>query len=144
MEESLNYIAGYCLFLDMTARNHQQEAKEKGLPWDQAKGYDTFAPVSEFLPVDKVEDPQNLGLWLKVNGKIMQQSNTKYMIHSVAKLIHSISQVMTLEEGDFIATGTPEGVGPIKEGDVITAGIEGFNVTNVSYDVIDEKLNSKL
>jgi acylpyruvate hydrolase len=144
MEDSLKYATKYCLFLNMTSINVLKEAKEKGLPWDQAKGYDTFSPVSEFLPVEKVKDPQNLDLWLKINGKMVQQSNTKFMIHSVAKLIHALSQVMTLEEGDFIATGTPEGVGPIKEGDVITAGIEGFDNTNVSYDVIDEILNTKL
>ena len=139
LEEAMNYVAGYCLFLDMTARNVQTEAKEKGLPWDKAKGFDTFAPISEFIPNEKIKNPHHLRLWLKINDKMIQNGNTSDMIHSIPKLIHSLSQVMTLEEGDFIATGTPEGVGPIHVGDVITAGIEDFVESNVKFEVENDE-----
>eukprot|EP01080_Neovahlkampfia_damariscottae_P003137 gene3137-5453_t len=139
IEKAMDYVAGYCLFLDMTARNIQAEAKQKGLPWDKAKGFDTFAPVSEFISHEKVKTSENLNLWLKINDKMIQNGNTSNMIHSIPKLIHTLSHVMTLEEGDFIATGTPEGVGPVKAGDVVTAGIEGFEESEVRFEVKNDE-----
>lgn len=152
IEKSLDYVAGYCLmlgkfkfdlFLDMTARDLQQEAKSKGLPWAQAKGYDTFAPVSEFIPKEKVKDPQDLELWLKVNGQIKQKGNTKDMVYKVDRLIHEMSLIMTFEEGDFISTGTPEGVGPVKDGDIIEAGISGYPESNIKF-LVKNRVYSKI
>ena len=116
-----NYILGYLLVLDITARDIQSEAKKNGWPWTISKGFDTFSPISEMVLKNNVNDPHNLDLLLKVNGEIKQKSNTKNMIYSVQRIIEFISQIMTLEAGDLIMTGTPEGVGEISEGDIIEA-----------------------
>ena len=131
---ALSYIGGYVLALDMTARNIQGEAKKKGHPWSVAKGYDTFCPVSRLIETEKItlEDTR---LWLKVDGDTKQNGSTKDMLFSVPYLISYISKIFSLETGDVILTGTPEGVGPVKPGQAITAGIDGvlemsFNVTS--------------
>ena len=120
-EEALNYVLGYLIALDVTARDIQSEAKKNGWPWSIAKGFDTFSPISEVVLKGKVSNPNNLNITLKVNGKIKQNSNTKNMIYSVERIIKFISDIMTLEKGDLIITGTPEGVGEITEGDVLEA-----------------------
>jgi 2-keto-4-pentenoate hydratase/2-oxohepta-3-ene-1,7-dioic acid hydratase in catechol pathway len=118
------YILGYLLALDITARDIQSEAKKNGWPWTISKGFDTFAPISEIILKNKVKNPNNLDLSLKVNGLIRQKSNTKNMIYSVERIIEFISQIMTLEKGDLIMTGTPEGVGEINDGDIIEAELD--------------------
>jgi 2-keto-4-pentenoate hydratase/2-oxohepta-3-ene-1,7-dioic acid hydratase in catechol pathway len=120
---ALDYVLGYCLALDITARDIQSEAKKKGRSWSVAKGFDTFAPISSVILREEVADPNNLDLWLKVNGELRQSSNTNNMIFSVERIIEYISGIMTLEPGDLIMTGTPEGVGEIKPGDVIEANL---------------------
>ena len=120
-EEALDYVLSYLLALDITARDIQSEAKKNGWPWSVAKGFDTFAPISEVVLKENVSNPNNLDLSLKINGKVTQSSNTKNMIYSVERIIEFISEVMTLERGDLILTGTPEGVGEIAEGDTIEA-----------------------
>jgi 2-keto-4-pentenoate hydratase/2-oxohepta-3-ene-1,7-dioic acid hydratase in catechol pathway len=120
-EEALNYVLGYLIALDITARDIQSEAKKNGWPWSIAKGFDTFSPISEVVLKGKVSNPNNLNITLKVNGKIKQNSNTKNMIYSVERIIKFISDIMTLEKGDLIITGTPEGVGEIVKGDVLEA-----------------------
>jgi len=120
-KESLNYVLGYLLALDITARDIQSVAKKNGWPWSIAKGFDTFAPISKVVLKEDVPDPNNLDLSLKINGKVRQQSNTSHMIYSVERIIEFISQVMTLEPGDLIMTGTPEGVGDIVSGDLLEA-----------------------
>jgi len=125
-KEALDFVLGYCVALDITARDIQDEAKRFGLPWTIAKGFDTFAPISEVVLKDRIPNPNNLDLLLKVNGELKQNSNTKYMIYSVEKIIEFISSIMTLEEGDLILTGTPEGVGEIVKGDVLEAKLGTF------------------
>ena len=120
-KEALDYVLGYLVALDITARDIQSEAKKKGFPWDIAKGFDTFAPISDVVLKEDVPDPNNLDISLKVNGKTRQNSNTSNMIYSVERIIEFISKVMTLELGDLIMTGTPEGVGEIVAGDVVEA-----------------------
>lgn len=132
-EKALDYVLGYCLALDITARDIQTEAKKKGWPWDIAKGFDTFAPISNVVLKENVPDPNDLDLSLKVNGIIKQSSNTKNMLFSVEEIIEFISKVMTLECGDLIMTGTPEGVGEIKSGDVLDASLGDF--CSLSVDV---------
>ena len=122
---AISHIGGYILALDMTARNIQSQAKKKGHPWSVAKGYDTFCPVSSFIGKESIA-LDNTRLWLKVDGELKQDGNTKDMVFSVPYLISYISQIFSLEVGDVILTGTPEGVGPVKPGQVITAGIEGL------------------
>jgi len=126
IEKAMDHVAGYVLALDMTARNLQAIAKTKGLPWTQSKGYDTFTPIGEFIDKSKVPNPHNLNFWLKVDGELRQKGNTKDMIHNIPQLIKYISSIMTLETGDLILTGTPEGVNNVKHGQILEAEIEGL------------------
>jgi 2-keto-4-pentenoate hydratase/2-oxohepta-3-ene-1,7-dioic acid hydratase in catechol pathway len=126
------HVAGYAIGLDMTARDVQAAAKKKGLPWSVAKGFDTSAPVSRIVPAARIPDPHALTISCSVNAAQRQRSSTGMMIFSVPKMIAYISSIFTLEEGDLIFTGTPEGVGPVVAGDVITAEIEGHVAITVS------------
>jgi 2-keto-4-pentenoate hydratase/2-oxohepta-3-ene-1,7-dioic acid hydratase in catechol pathway len=116
-EEALEYVIGYGVGLDLTARDLQAEAKKKGLPWTLAKGFDGSAPLSRFVRADEVEDPGALDLELTVNGVVRQSSNTRLLVFPVDDLIMRLSRWFTLSVGDLIFTGTPEGVGPIGPGD---------------------------
>lgn len=107
----------------MTARNVQEEAKKKGLPWSIAKGFDTFLPVSDFVAKRRVPDPHDARLWLSVNGEVRQDDNTELMLFRVPRILSDVSRVMTLEKGDIVLTGTPKGVGPVVAGDVMRAGL---------------------
>ncbi|EKX39112.1 hypothetical protein GUITHDRAFT_160029 [Guillardia theta CCMP2712] len=127
-EEALSHVAGYCLAFDMTVRTWQDKAKQKGLPWTACKGFDSSLPVGSFLHKDLVKDPSNLTLWCKVNQVERQRGSTSLMIFPIPQLISAISSVHTLEEGDLILTGTPEGVGPVRRGDVLQGGIEELDV----------------
>ena len=114
--------------MDITARDIQWGAKKKGLPWTVAKGFDTFAPIGPRI-VDKREiNVDDLEIGLKVNGEVRQLSRTSKMIFKINEIVEYISSIMTLEKGDIIATGTPEGVGPLRHGDVVEAWIEGIGV----------------
>ncbi|KAJ3152031.1 Acylpyruvase fahd1, mitochondrial [Geranomyces variabilis] len=136
-----SYIGGYCLALDMTARDIQDAAKKAKGPWTIAKGMDGFTPVSEMVPKEAVKDPQNLRLWLKVDGKLVQDGSTKDMIFEVPRLIAYISKFMTLERGDVILTGTPEGVGPVHIGQTMEGGLETIGsstpLTTLSVPVVE-------
>lgn len=110
--------------IDFTARDLQAKAKQKGLPWALAKGFNGSAPVSEMLPISDFPDLQNITFALEVNGELRQQGNTKQMIYSFDYQVAYLSQFFTLKKGDLIFTGTPEGVGPVKVGDRLTASIE--------------------
>jgi len=106
---ALDYVAGYCLVDDVSEREYQND---RGGTWDKGKGCDTFGPVGPWLVTpDEVGDPQNLDLWLDVNGVRRQTGNTRTMIFPVAELVAYVSEFMTLEPGDILATGTPPGVG---------------------------------
>ena len=121
--KALPYIKSYVLGIDMTARNLQELAKKSGLPWTMAKGFDTFLPISNEIPKEKIPDPHNARIWLSVNNEMKQDDNTNLMLFRVPRILTEIGRVMTLEEGDLVLTGTPKGVGPVKAGDVIRAGI---------------------
>ncbi|MGX7686006.1 fumarylacetoacetate hydrolase family protein [Flectobacillus roseus] len=129
--EALDYVAGYCLHNDVSEREFQIE---RGGNWSKGKGCDTFAPMGPFLATqDEIEDINNLKMWLTVNGKTFQNSNTDQLIFKIPTLVSYLSQFMTLLPGDIISTGTPPGVGlgfnpPIylKEGDVVELGIENL------------------
>jgi acylpyruvate hydrolase len=112
--------------LDFTARDLQQKCKEKGLPWEIAKGFDYSAPVSqEFIPKTNFGDLKNIRFHLELNGKKVQEGNSGDMIFSFEKIIAYVSQFITLRTGDLIFTGTPAGVGPVKIGDKLEAYMEG-------------------
>lgn len=130
-EDALDYVAGYTVINDVSEREYQLE---RGGTWDKGKGCDTFSPIGPWMVTrDKVADPQNLDLWLEVNGKRFQDGNTRTMIFSVKKLLSYISEFMSLLPGDIISTGTPPGVGlgqkpPVylKAGDTMRVGIQGL------------------
>lgn len=119
--KAMEHVLGYLVALDITARDIQAVAKKNGWPWGIAKGFDTFTPLSEVARKEKVINPQNLDLELKVNGVLKQKGNTNQMTYSLERIISFISDIMTLKPGDLILTGTPEGVGEIKEGDILEA-----------------------
>lgn len=120
---SADGASGYALSIDMTARNVQNEAKKKGLPWDISKGFDTFLPVSNIISKTAIPDPHKIELYLSVNDKVQQNDSTELMLFRIPRILSDISKVMTLEPGDIILTGTPKGVGPVVPGDVMRAGI---------------------
>jgi len=130
--EALDYIAGYALLNDYSERAFQIE---RGGEWAKGKGCDTFAPLGPFLATqDEIKDVNNIPMWLKVNGKKFQNSNTSNLVFKIPFLVHYLSQFMTLLPGDIISTGTPPGVGLgikpdpiyIKPGDVIELGMDGL------------------
>ncbi|MEJ2054365.1 MAG: fumarylacetoacetate hydrolase family protein [Calditrichaceae bacterium] len=128
------YIAGFGLALDLTLRDIQGKAKSAGLPWTIAKGFDHSCPVSQFVKPESVKDYNNLTITFSVNGEVRQNSTTADMIFKVPFLIHYISKYFTLEEGDLIITGTPEGVGPLKAGDRIEAAIS--EIAGIKTEII--------
>ncbi|MBU4484269.1 fumarylacetoacetate hydrolase family protein [bacterium] len=131
-QDALNFIMGYSIIIDVTARDLQNEAKKSGMPWTISKGFDTFTPIGPKIISANEIDPSNLNIWLKINGEFKQRGNTKDMIFSIDELISYISSIMTLEPMDIIATGTPEGVGPIAKGDLIEAGIDGIGALTLT------------
>lgn len=134
IDEAMDYVAGYALHNDVSEREFQLE---RGGTWDKGKGCDTFAPIGPWLVTkDEIADPHNLRLWLKLNDKMMQDSNTDDLIFNIPYLVSYISQFMTLLPGDIVSTGTPSGVGLgftpnifLKEGDVVELGIDGLGVS---------------
>lgn len=131
--EAMGHVAGYVLGLDMTNRESQYYVRQKGLPWSVAKGFDTSCPVSHFIPKDAIKDPDDVEIWLKVNGEMKQKGSTKDMIFDISHLISWTSGHFTLEPGDLILTGTPEGVGMVGIGDVIEAGVA--DIVSVKYEL---------
>ncbi|MFX0069614.1 MAG: fumarylacetoacetate hydrolase family protein [Candidatus Hermodarchaeota archaeon] len=125
--EYTKYIIGYTIFLDITARLMQKQDREINLPWYRSKNFDTFGPIGPKI-VEDIEDPHNLNIELKINGEIKQSSNTKHMIFRIPEIIEYLSKYTTLESGDIIATGTPEGVGPIFPGDTLEAKIDHIGI----------------
>lgn len=129
--DALEHVAGYCVAHDVSERAFQTERSGQ---WTKGKSCDTFGPIGPWLVTrDEVPDPQNLGMWLKVNGQTMQDGSSRTMVYGVASLISYLSKFMSLHPGDIISTGTPPGVGMglkppryLKHGDVVELGIEGL------------------
>ena len=130
-ESALEYVAGYCVINDLSEREYQLE---RGGQWDKGKGCDTFGPIGPYLVTrDEIPDPQNLSLWLEVDGERVQDSSTADMIFGVAELVSYLSNFFTLHPGDVISTGTPQGVGLgmkppryLGAGQVMRLGIDGL------------------
>lgn len=130
--DAMEYVAGYCVINDVSERSFQLE---RGGQWDKGKGCDSFGPIGPYLVTkDEVPDPQNLRLWLEVDGRRYQEGHTRNMIFGVARLVSYVSHFMSLQPGDIISTGTPAGVGlgqkpePVylRPGQVVRLGIEGL------------------
>jgi acylpyruvate hydrolase len=124
--EAMRHVLGYAVFLDMTARDLQAEAKKAGMPWTLSKGMDTFGPVSDVVPAGQAPAWDAMELELRVNGEVRQKGATRDMIHSVPRIVSHVSRYVTLEPGDVIVTGTPAGVGACKPGDVLEARLTGI------------------
>ena len=141
-DSALDHVAGYCVINDVSEREFQIERSGQ---WVKGKSCDTFGPIGPWLVTpDEVEDPQNLDLWLEVDGKRYQNGNTRTMVYGVAYLIHYLSQFFTLDTGDIISTGTPPGVGmgqkpePIylRSGQVMRLGIQNLGIQ--THQVVDD------
>jgi acylpyruvate hydrolase len=123
-EFSHKYYDEISVGIDFTARDLQQQLKEKGLPWEKAKAFDGSAPIGKFVKKTEFKNISDINFHLTINGKTVQQGNIKDMIFSCDKIISYVSQFITLKTGDLIYTGTPHGVGPVKAGDKLEAFIE--------------------
>ncbi len=143
--KALDHVAGYCVVNDVSEREYQLE---RGGQWDKGKGCDTFGPIGPWLvTADEVGDPQQLGLWLSVNGKRFQTGNTRTMIFGVAQIVAYLSRFMTLNPGDLITTGTPPGVGMgvkpepvfLKPGAVMRLGIDTLGEQKQTVHAWDPK-----
>ncbi|WP_117194678.1 fumarylacetoacetate hydrolase family protein [Rhizobium terrae] len=136
--DALDYVAGYCLTNDVSERAFQSERSGQ---WTKGKSCDTFGPIGPWLVTrDEIADPQNLGMWLTVNGEKMQNGSTRTMVYGVRYLVSYLSQFMSLHPGDVISTGTPPGVGLgmkpqrfLKAGDVVELGIEGLGTQKQTF-----------
>ena len=129
---AMQHVAGYGVAIDLTLRDVQTRQKEKGLPWEIAKGFDTACPLSDFVPATDVTDPHQLQLTLKVNGEIRQDGNTTLMMRQIPQIIEEFSAIFTLEAGDVILTGTPAGVGRVQSSEIMSAEIEQVGRLEVS------------
>ncbi|AAW45982.1 hypothetical protein CNBJ2250 [Cryptococcus deneoformans B-3501A] len=141
---AFDHVAGYSLAVDMTARNVQDKAKAKGLPWSAAKGFDTFCPIGPFIPKHFIADPTKVGLHFSVNGTVKQSGLTSDMIFDIPQLIAFVSGIMKLEEGDLVLTGTPSGVGKIKRGEIFEAkltypGLDGEVLSKYEIECVERQ-----
>ncbi len=122
----MDHILGFTCFNDISQRNLQKNDKAG---WFRGKSLDTFGPIGpEIIPLESIGDPQNLHIQCRLNGKIVQDSNTSHMIFKIPEIIAFVSKNFTLEPGDIIITGTPSGVGPLADGDVVEVEIENIGV----------------
>ncbi len=126
IEDALDHVYGYGLGIDMTRRDIQSKAKQDGKPWESAKSFDHSAPISPIRPVSEIGHPDSGRIWLAVNGEVRQDSDLNLQIWNVQEGISHLSKLYQVAPGDLIYTGTPDGVGPINPGDLITAGIDGI------------------
>lgn len=129
--DALDCVYGYGVGLDMTKRDLQDVAKERGRPWEASKSFDHSAPVGPLRPVGEVGHPQDNRIWLSVNGEIRQESSTAALRWGIAESISILSQYFELYPGDIILTGTPSGVGLVERGDTIRGGVDGIGEIEV-------------
>lgn len=125
-ERAEEHIWGYAVGLDMTRRDLQSRLKEKGHPWELGKAFDQSAPISSITPISQCGHIRSGRIWLKVNQQLRQEGDIGDMIWSIPEIIQHLSIYFELQPGDLIYTGTPEGVGPVKPGDLLSAGIAGI------------------
>ncbi|MBY9021210.1 MAG: fumarylacetoacetate hydrolase family protein [Candidatus Lokiarchaeota archaeon] len=138
-ENAMDYIQGYTIFLDITARTMQKSDRNINLPWYRSKNFDSFGPIGPIIvPCSEISDPHNLSIQLKVNGQVRQFSNTKQMLFKIPQTLEYLSKFVTLKRGDIIATGTPSGISPIQPGDILEASIE--KIGTIRHEVILEQV----
>jgi fumarylpyruvate hydrolase len=133
VEKALEHVWGYAVGLDMTRRDIQAEAKKLGRPWEMGKSFDDSAPISALRPASAIGHPAKGAIWLKVNGQTKQQGDLAMQIWTVPEQINYLSNLITLQPGDLIFSGTPAGVGPIKAGDKLEGHVDGVGELVVNY-----------
>ena len=124
---ALDHVFGYAVGNDLTRRDLQFESRDKGRPWDTAKGFDRAAPITAIAPVKDVGHIERGSIWLKVNGELRQQGEISDLIWSVPEVIAELSTLFELQPGDLIFTGTPAGVSALRPGDRVECGVEGLD-----------------
>lgn len=129
--DALQHVYGYAIGLDMTRRDLQNEMKKQGRPWCIGKAFEDSAPIGPITPATQAGDVAQAAIWLQVNGQERQRSNISQLIWSIAETIEHLSNAWTLQPGDLIYTGTPEGVGAVVQGDVLEAGIDGLGTLHL-------------
>jgi fumarylpyruvate hydrolase len=127
LSTALDHVFGYAVGNDLTRRDLQAAAKDKGMPWDVSKGFDCSAPISAIKPAAEIGHLSSGRIWLEVNGQSRQDANLAEMIWSVAEIVAELSTYFELQPGDLIFTGTPAGVGPLRRGDSVVGGIDGLD-----------------
>lgn len=132
VEDALDHVFGYSVGLDMTRRDQQSKAKDAGKPWEAAKAFDHSAPIAPIRPVSEIGHPAAGRIWLNVNGEARQDSDLDLQIWNVQEGISHLSKLYEVMPGDLIYTGTPDGVGPIKVGDVMSGGIDGIGEVEIT------------
>ncbi len=125
-QEALQYVLGYGVGLDLTAHDLHLQAKAEGLPWTVCKGFDTAAPLSAFINIGRVPEPQRITFTLDVNGERRQNGEVRKMVFGIPRIVSHLSSMFTLHPGDLIFTGTPQGVGPLHSGDVLRLDCMGL------------------
>ncbi len=131
-ENALACVFGYAVGLDLTRRDLQARAKEKGHPWDMAKGFDQSGPISALRPAAEVGHPVTGAIWLKVNGELQQSGDLSHMSWTVAEVIANLSTYVCLAPGDLIFTGTPAGVSTVVRGDILEGGVDGVGELKIT------------
>jgi fumarylpyruvate hydrolase len=126
VDSALDHVFGYALGLDMTRRDLQAQMKKMGRPWDVAKGFDHSAPIGPIHRAEDVGHPHSGAIWFKIDGEDRQRSDISQLIWSVGETLAYLSTLFELFPGDLIFTGTPEGVGPVRRGELLTGGVEGL------------------
>ena len=132
-KDALEHVWGYAVGLDMTRRDLQIASRDKGRPWDAGKAFDQGAPISALVPASKIGHPAKGRIWVNVNGEKRQDGDLANMIWNLPETIAHLSKLFRLEAGDLIFTGTPDGVGQVKPGDVLEGGVEGVGELKVAY-----------
>ncbi|HMV05862.1 MAG TPA: fumarylacetoacetate hydrolase family protein [Accumulibacter sp.] len=135
---ALELVHGYAVGIDLTRRDLQKRAKDKGHPWDMSKGFDESAPLGAIQPATRVGHPASGAIWLAVNGQVRQQGDLAQMSWKIAEIIANLSTYVRLAAGDLIFTGTPAGVSTVLRGDVLTAGVTGIGELAVELVGADE------
>lgn len=133
VEKALDHVFGYCVGLDMTRRDLQNEAKKTGRPWEMGKAFDNSAPCTAIKPVTMVGHPSKGAIWLKVNDQVKQKGDLADLIWNVPETIAYLSRLVTLKPGDLIMSGTPAGVGPVQPGDELEGHVDGLGDLTITY-----------
>ena len=133
VEKALDHVWGYGVGLDMTRRDLQGEAKKMGRPWEMGKAFDESAPCTALRPATEIGHPSKGAIWVKVNGQVKQQGDISQQIWNVQEQIAYLSNLITLQPGDLIFTGTPAGVGPVNPGDTLEGHVDGVGDLTITY-----------